>query len=225
MDKDTLAPTLSITNLGANNYISVTTDTFTFDFALSDAVALDTLYIGLTPVPLSGTSATHSETVNLNRGDNNFSFVLRDKAGNQSGRRDVTVHYALPEPPKSAQPIILSIGSKVVLQGSTILPPPPIEPITMNGRTMLPFRYLVQTVLGGTVEYIEATEAINATVNGHTINMVVGVTTIYVDGVQIILDQAPYETGGHTLVPLRAFEQVVTELRWDANAFAVTIIP
>jgi len=225
VERDTQSPVMTITNLGSNNYIEVETSTFTFDFALSDNVGLDTLFVGLTAYPLSGTSATHSETVSLSLGDNNFSFMLRDRAGNQSARRDVTVRYTMPAPPQSKQPIILSIGSTLVIQGTTILPPPPKEPITMNGRTMLPFRYLVQTVLGGRVDYIEATEAINAWVNGHEINMVVGDERIYVDGVQVILDQAPYETDGHTLVPLRAFERIVTELRWDPVAFAVTIIP
>ena len=225
VEKDTTAPILTITNLGSNNFIEVETSTFTFDFALSDNVALDTLFVGLTAYPLSGASATHSETVNLSVGDNSFSFMLRDKAGNQSARRDVTVRYSLPRPPQQSQPVILYIGLPTVIQGTNILPPPPKNPITMNGRTMLPFRYLVQTVLGGRVDYIAATEAINAWVNGHEINMVVGDERIYVDGVQIILDQAPFETDGHTLVPLRAFEQVVTDLRWDPVAFAVTIIP
>ena len=90
---------------------------------------------------------------------------------------------------------------------------------------MLPFRYLVQTVLGGTVEYIEATEAINAWINGNVINMVVGRSDMYINGQLIILDQPPVETGGHTLVPVRAFESIVTRIEWNPLSFVVTIYP
>ena len=234
VDKDTSPPVISITNLGASNYITVEEDNFTFSITVTDDVALDTLFINTVSIPLSGTSETLSEAVMLSPGDNQFAFSARDKANNVSARRDITIRYnAAPPtapptqgpPTPTSQPILLFIDRDIVMQGGQVMTKPPRNPTTINGRTMLPFRYLIQTLLGGTVDYVELTESITAYIGGNVVNMVVGDNVIYVNGRQVILDQPPVEIEGTTLVPLRAFESVVTRIDWDPVGFVATIYP
>ena len=90
---------------------------------------------------------------------------------------------------------------------------------------MLPFRYLVQTVLGGEVDYISDTRTIIARVNGREIILQVDSILMTVDGMEQELSQAPTLVGDHTLVPLRAFDVAVTSIDWDGDAQLVTIVP
>ena len=131
------------------------------------------------------------------------------------------------QPPTTSevQPIIITIDSTVVTQGSTILPSPDVPAQIINDRTMMPFRYLIQTLLGGTVDFDETTYTITAEVNGHYFELTIGDPVIYVDGESIILDQAPVIVDSRTLVPLRAFEKAVTSLGWNADARQAIIYP
>jgi len=119
----------------------------------------------------------------------------------------------------------ITIGSGVVIKGSIVQPPPPVLPTVVAGRAMLPFRYLVQTLLGGEVDYDEESRTITATVSGHTVVMVVDSSTIKVDREDYDYGQAPVIQNGSTLVPLRAFEQIVSDIGWDQARQTVTIVP
>ena len=121
--------------------------------------------------------------------------------------------------------VIMQMGSPVVMQGELLLPPPPQAPQIINGRTMLPFRYLVQTVLGGEVDYDAATEVITAQIGSSQVVMTVGDPEILVDGTLYDYGQAPVVVNGSTLVPLRAFEALVSDIEWNPISQTVTIVP
>ena len=125
----------------------------------------------------------------------------------------------------SAETITLTINSLHVTRNGEVLPSPPLPPQLIGARTMLPFRYLVQTILGGEVEYEDETRRITASVNGTEIIMTVDQMQIYVNGVAFEYGQAPVVINGSTLVPLRAFEHVVTEIKWNEDTQTVTIVP
>ena len=90
---------------------------------------------------------------------------------------------------------------------------------------MLPFRYLCQTVMGGTVHYEASTREIFTTVNGFDIVMQVDNPVITVNGVTETLDQEPIVENGHTLVPVRVLNTIVSFIDWDASTETVTIYP
>ncbi|MCL2548609.1 MAG: ABC transporter substrate-binding protein [Symbiobacteriaceae bacterium] len=123
----------------------------------------------------------------------------------------------------AAEPIQLKIGSVVVTQGSQQLAEPPQAPQIIGDRAMLPFRYLVQTILGGEVAYDNATRRITASVNGHEVVMVVDELAITIDGELHEYGQAPIVVEGSTLVPLRAFDLLVEKLEWEGTSETVTI--
>ena len=125
----------------------------------------------------------------------------------------------------SVSPIILSIDSTVVTQGDVVLDAPAVAPQIMGGRTMLPFRYLIQTILGGTVHWDDVTRTITAEVNGISFQMTIGDNTIIVGGESISFDQAPVIVDDYTLVPLRVFEKAVQYIGWDEATRTVTIYP
>ena len=120
-------------------------------------------------------------------------------------------------------PIVLTIDSTVVTRGVERLPSPPVAPKIINDRSMLPFRYLIQTLLGGTVEWVEETRTVHAVVNGITFQLAIDNDTIVVDGEAFQLDQAPVIVDDHTLVPLRAFEAAVESIHWLADARQVEV--
>ena len=222
VDRDTTDPVVTIAGVNANNVIEVDEAAYTLEITMSDDAGLDTLTINTKSVTLDGKEFKHSEPLTLRAGDNQYTITVRDKASN-SVTRTVNIRYT--EPVKIAEPITMTIGSYVVRQGNKVLAQPPQVPAIIGGRTMLPFRYLVQTVLGGMVNYDDATRSITAYVNGHQVDMVVDSPTIRVDGQVRTLDQPPVVIDGSTLVPIRAFDSVVSSIAWDSVNEVATIYP
>ena len=123
------------------------------------------------------------------------------------------------------QPITMTIASPIVSRGFALLPAPPVTPVIINERTMLPFRYLVETVLGGQVAYEEATRRITAQVSGLEVVMVVDQLEIQINGESHNFGQAPVIIDGFTLVPLRAFEALFSRLTWEQESQSVVLVP
>ncbi|MCL2547766.1 MAG: copper amine oxidase N-terminal domain-containing protein [Symbiobacteriaceae bacterium] len=121
--------------------------------------------------------------------------------------------------------ICLTIDSKLVTKDDLILEEPPVPPQIINGRTMLPFRYLVEVVLNGEVFYEAETRQITANVSGHQFYMIVDQTEIKVDNLVIDFGQAPTIVAGYTLVPLRAFASLFDELTWNPDSMQVHLVP
>ena len=119
--------------------------------------------------------------------------------------------------------IVLVIGSRIVRIGDEDHLDLPVAPEIMNGRAMLPFRYLIQTLLGGTVDWFEDTRTVKATIDGVSFELVIDELAILIDGEPIDYGQAPVIVSEYTLVPLRAFEKVVQYLDWNDDSKEVTI--
>ena len=130
-----------------------------------------------------------------------------------------------PEPQEPAAPIVLTIGSTVVSQDGEPLEPSPVAARIINGRTMLPFRYLIQTLLGGSVGWDEATRTVTAQIDGIFFTMTIDKQLITVDGEDIDYGQAPVIVDGYTLVPLRVFEAAVADIQWLPATQEVIIVP
>src|SRR5271166_3993705 len=87
---------------------------------------------------------------------------------------------------------------RIVVNGSQVqFDQPPIE---RSGRVFVPLRGVFER-LGASVVYDNGT--INATGNGHNIQLRLGSNTVLVDGTTRQLDVAPFLVGARTLVPLR----------------------
>lgn len=81
-----------------------------------------------------------------------------------------------------------------------------VAPYAENGRTMVPFRYIGEA-LGAYVEYVAPDKVIyRLRVDADTVNVVeltIGSTVAYVNGVEYTLEVAPKIVNGYTVVPLR----------------------
>ena len=121
--------------------------------------------------------------------------------------------------------IVLTIDSIVVMQGDVQLASPPVAPQIIGDRAMLPFRYLIQTLLGGTVHWDEVTRSVTAEVNEHTFFMTIGELEMIIDGEIVRFDQEPVIVGDYTLVPLRVFEAAVETIMWQEITRTVEISP
>jgi len=223
---DRTKPVVKLVGLSADSINDVTESTLKLEFELSDDYGLSSITVRTDQRPISGKIATWSTTLELSPGLTTIPVRVAD-ASNNVTELSIRVRYTAPAPPAPpvSNNIVMTIGSLVVHRGDTVLEQPPVAPQIINGRTMLPFRYLCQTVMRGTVDYDATTRVIRTTVNGHDVVMQVDSNEITVDGEPITLDQAPTLVGDHTLVPVRAFQLVVTDLQWNAGTQMVTIIP
>lgn len=130
----------------------------------------------------------------LKNGYQSFTFTAKDKAGNTTVKT-VTVFAEL------FKTIIVTIGSqKAYVNGKeTTLA---VAPYSVSGVTMLPFRFLGES-LGAKVDYDAASKQITMTLQGKTIELVIGNPTALVDGQPVALKHAPEAIKGVTFVPLR----------------------
>ena len=124
----------------------------------------------------------------------------------------------------SIQELQFTIDSRQVLGDGTELPELDVPAMVINGRTMIPFRYFIETALGGVANFDASTYTITATVLGHTIVMVVEDTIIYVDGQAVELSQGPTIVDSRTLVPLRLIETIAKNVGWDPVTRKATIV-
>ena len=129
-----------------------------------------------------------------------------------------------PTEKSSIQELQFTIDSMQVLGDGTDLPELDVPAMVLNGRTMIPFRYFIETALGGVANFDASSYTISATVLGHNIIMVVEDTTIYVDGQAVELSQAPTIVDSRTLVPLRMIETIAKSVGWDPLTRKATIV-
>ena len=123
---------------------------------------------------------------------------------------------------ETTAPFLFTIDSPELYQGDKLVSDSILPPQIINGRTMLPFRYIVQDLLGGEVGWDAENRTITAEVHGHSFVMVIDQEEILVDGQSLNFGQAPIIESGRTLLPLRAFEMVVV-LDWNADLRQVSV--
>ena len=215
------APSITIQNIEASARV-VHTDHPSFDLHLElrDDEGLDVLLVSGELLHLTGVSAQRRVTINLEAGDN---LVLLELYSINGASTALEINIIYTPRVQEVQRIEMVIGSLVVRRGSEILPAPPIPPQLINDRTMLPFRYLCETVMGGTVHFDQDSRRIYTTVSGFDVIMQVDNLEMTVNGIVHILPVAPTIDRDFTLVPLRAMEPIVTYIGWDAEAQRVTV--
>lgn len=98
-----------------------------------------------------------------------------------------------------------------------------VPPTTVNGRTMVPVRAIFEA-LDATVSWDGETQKITATKGHTTIIMHLNNTVMTVNDTEVILDTAPFETGGRTLVPARAISEAFKcKVLWEESTQTVHI--
>jgi Copper amine oxidase N-terminal domain. len=113
----------------------------------------------------------------------------------------------------------------VVLDGKSVAFPD-AQPVLKSGRTMVPYRALVES-LGGTVAYQDGT--ITCQVNGAELSFQAGGTAVTVkdaSGTRTVqMDAACYVVNGRTYVPVRFFAQALGyDVLWDSAKRSAVLV-
>src|SRR5215470_948133 len=117
-----------------------------------------------------------------------------------------------------SQPVRADVVQIIVNGQQVSFDQPPIE---RSGRVFVPLRGVFER-LGASVVYDNGT--INATGDGHDIQLHIGSNTAFVDGQTRELDVAPFIVGERTLVPLRFIsESLGANVAYDDASRTVTI--
>jgi hypothetical protein len=93
----------------------------------------------------------------------------------------------------------------------------------VNGRVLVPVRGVMEQ-LGATVDYIPATQIVNADKGGMNVQLRIGSRAAMVNGQKVMLDVPAQIIDGSTMVPLRFLsESFGADVSWDAQANMVSI--
>lgn len=98
-----------------------------------------------------------------------------------------------------------------------------VKPIIENGRTLAPVRAIAEA-LGSDVIWDEETQSVTIIKDDIKIEMTIGNTIAYVNGVEVVLDTAPEIISDRTLVPVRFIaESFNLTVDWDEASNTVII--
>ncbi len=96
-------------------------------------------------------------------------------------------------------------------------------PITLNDRTLVPIRAIIEA-MGGTVDWDGQTETATLIYGGDEIRLVIDSTTAYLNDEAQTLDVAPITINDRTMLPIRFIaESFGFDVDWDADTETVTI--
>lgn len=99
-----------------------------------------------------------------------------------------------------------------------------VEPMVRNGRTLVPFRKIFETV-GADVTWDPSTRQVTGTRFGRSVSLTIDSATASVNGSPVVLDVAPTIAGGRTMVPLRFISEALgLEVTYDASTRIANII-
>jgi len=97
------------------------------------------------------------------------------------------------------------------------------QPLISNGRTLVPFR-IVMEALGFTVSWDGQARTASLAKTGYDISVQLGNTFMLVNGTPVTLDVPAQSMNGRTMVPLRALSEATgMQVRWDGGNFIVEI--
>jgi len=114
-------------------------------------------------------------------------------------------------------------GPKVFVNG--VKPDFDVKPQIQEGRTVVPFRALSET-MGAQVDWNAETKTITMAKEGKTVEMTIGNNVAKVDGKDVNLDVAPQIIDGRTVVPLRFVgEGLDTNVEYDAATSIIKVMP
>ena len=118
-----------------------------------------------------------------------------------------------------------TIDTREVQRNDNLLDELPIAPVMVNNHPMLPFRYLVESILKGSVVYEDETQTLTAIFDAHKIVMQVNQECVLIDGTEYNYGQAPIIYNDRTLAPMQCFDSIVTISIWDSHNQTITIVP
>ena len=98
--------------------------------------------------------------------------------------------------------IQLTIDSKTLMKNDTAISMD-VAPSIVNGRTMVPVRFIAEA-LDGMVDWDAELQTAYIAFNGNMVEMPVLSDIIYVNGEQVIIDTTSQIVNGRTMIPLRA---------------------
>ena len=119
---------------------------------------------------------------------------------------------------------IFVIGSSSVFNGRTGLTDTIDVPAQINnGRTMLPLRYLCEDILRGKVEFSQMLDRIDVKIKDITLVFYFNNPAVSINGTEMKLDTPPVIIDGRALLPLRAFDSIVSSIKWDGEKQQVIV--
>ncbi len=96
-------------------------------------------------------------------------------------------------------------------------------PITENGRTLVPIRAIIEA-MGGTVGWDEVTQKVTLIYGSDNIILTLNSTNAYFNGQLSVLDVAPKEVNGRTILPIRYIaESFKFGVGWEDSTQTITI--
>ena len=133
----------------------------------------------------------------------------------------LTLVFCMLLPFATALPVFAQDKISVMLNGNALTFD--VEPIILNGRTMVPMRAIFEA-LGASVYWNGESDTAMGVKNNKRVTVSIDDVNATVDGKLSVLDQAATLVDGRTLVPLRFVSEAFgCEVNWDGNTRTVTI--
>ena len=125
------------------------------------------------------------------------------------------------QPPTGTEVVFLS-NPAIYFEGRYLPQNLPL-PIIANGRTLIPLR-VVEQISGARVTWNESHRRATVTRGGKTIDVIVGQSTAWVNGIPQSIGVAPQLLSGRTMVPFRfIFEQLGFGVEWLERDYAIEV--
>lgn len=199
---------------------TTSSSSYTVSFQVTDTSKIAEVWVNDEKALVRPDNTVRFTISGLVTGVNEFEVLAYDVEGNGT-IATLVIEYLKPAK------VELTIGSTEATKDGAPIIGMDQAPVIKNGRTFLPVRFVLQNLLGGSMEWDASTQTITSVVNGNTIKMVIGSKTAYVNGNVVALLEAPYieAASGRTLVPLREImEAIGISLEWNAATQTVTIV-
>lgn len=123
--------------------------------------------------------------------------------------------------------IVLKMKSpKMTVDGVTkeIDPGKGTAPVSINGRTMVPIRAIIET-MGGNLAWTATEQRLDISLKSKSLKLWINKTTADLDGKDLKMDVPPKIINGRTMVPLRfVSESLGSQVIWDPNTQQITIL-
>ncbi len=98
-----------------------------------------------------------------------------------------------------------------------------VAPIIENGRTLVPYRALLES-MGAEVSWEQSADMATAILGNHRVQVTIDRTTAFVNGMTKEMDVPPRIINGRTMIPLRfVLENLNCQVVWDENTRTVSI--
>ena len=102
---------------------------------------------------------------------------------------------------------------------------PDVTPIVIDGRTLLPVRFVAESY-GALTNWYEPEQKVTVAYQNRIIEMMIGKPEIIIDGKETKLDVPPQVINGRTLIPLRALAEAMGKsVFWDDRGLIIIYEP